>query len=81
MAETGVGPLYHLRYSPNFYPIERAFAKLNSRLRTAAARTLDDLHDAIRKTLGQFTSTECTNHIEAAGYENDLALEDNQMPL
>lgn len=81
MAETGEGLLYLLRYSPNFYPIERAFTKLNSRLRTAAARTLDDLHDAIRETLGQFTSTECTNHIEAAVYENDLALQDTQMPL
>ena len=34
-------------YSPDFNPIEQAFAKLKALLRKAAARTVDDLWDAI----------------------------------
>jgi transposase len=35
-------------YSPDFNPIENAFAKLKALLRKAAARTIPDLWDAIR---------------------------------
>ena len=34
-------------YSPDFNPIENAFAKLKALLRKAAARTIDGLWDAI----------------------------------
>lgn len=74
LAKAGVGLLYLPPYSPNFNPIEQAFAKLKGRLRTAAARTVDDLHAAIRETLKHFTATECRNYIEAAGYETNLAV-------
>ena len=56
-------------YSPDFNPIENAFAKLKALLRKAATRTLDDLWNAIRDALPQFTPTECANYFTAAGYE------------
>ena len=56
-------------YSPDFNPIENAFAKLKALLRKAAARTLDDLWNAIRDALPQFTPAECANYFTAAGYE------------
>ena len=56
-------------YSPDFNPIENAFAKLKALLRKTAARTLDDLWDAIRDALPHFTPDECANYFTAAGYE------------
>ena len=56
-------------YSPDFNPIENAFAKLKAILRKAAARTIDDLWDAIRDALPQFNPAECANYFTAAGYE------------
>jgi transposase len=58
-------------YSPDFNPIENAFAKLKAILRKAAARTIDHLWDAIRDALPQFTPSECANYFTAAGYEPD----------
>jgi len=58
-------------YSPDFNPIENAFAKLKSTLRKAAARTIDDLWDVIGNALPMFTSRECANYFTAAGYEPD----------
>jgi transposase len=56
-------------YSPDFNPIENAFAKLKALLRKAAARTLDDLWDVIGDILPEFTAAECANYFTAAGYE------------
>src|ERR1700741_241530 len=56
-------------YSPDFNPIENAFAKLKASLRRAAARTIPALWDAIRDALPQFTPNECANMFKAAGYE------------
>jgi transposase len=56
-------------YSPDFNPIENAFAKLKALLRKVATRTLDDLWNAIRDALPQFTAAECANYFTAAGYE------------
>lgn len=58
-------------YSPDFNPIENAFAKLKALLRKAAARTIDDLWNAIRDALPEFTPDECANYFKAAGYEPD----------
>ena len=44
----GATLLYLPPYSPDFNPIEMAFAKLKAILRQAAARTVDDLWDAAR---------------------------------
>jgi transposase len=43
----GAALLYLPPYSPDFNPIENAFAKLKAILRKAAARTLNDLWDVI----------------------------------
>lgn len=56
-------------YSPDFNPIENAFAKLKALLRKAAARTLDDLWDAIADAIDSFKPTECANYFAAAGYD------------
>ena len=56
-------------YSPDFNPIENAFAKLKALLRKAAARTVDDLWNAIGDALPQLTPRECANYFIAAGYE------------
>ena len=56
-------------YSPDFNPIEMAFAKLKALLKKAAARTLDDLFDAIAKGIDTFTPQECRNYFAAAGYD------------
>lgn len=56
-------------YSPDFNPIELAFAKLKALLRKAAARTIPDLWDAIRDALPQFAPQECANYFTACGYE------------
>jgi len=55
-------------YSPDFNPIENAFAKFKSSLRKAAARTLDALEGAIADAYGAFTPNECANYFLAAGY-------------
>jgi transposase len=61
--------LYLPAYSPDFNPIEQAFAKLKALLRTAAARTVPDLHAAIRNAFTRFTPHECRNYLAAAGYD------------
>jgi transposase len=66
---TGAHLRYLPPYSPDFNPIENAFAKLKSILRKAAARTIDQLWDAIRDALPLVTPQECANYFTAAGYE------------
>ncbi len=56
-------------YSPDFNPIENAFAKLKALLRQAAERTLDGLWAAIGRLLDAFTPEECANYFAAAGYD------------
>jgi transposase len=56
-------------YSPDFNPIEMAFAKLKAALRKAAARSLEALWTAIAQALTTFTPQECSNFFAAAGYD------------
>jgi transposase len=58
-------------YSPDFNPIELAFAKLKAILRRAAARTVPELWDTIGDALPQFSPAECANYFTACGYEPD----------
>ncbi len=55
-------------YSPDFNPIENAYAKFKSSLRKAAARTVETLDHAIADALLAFPSNECANYFLAAGY-------------
>ena len=56
-------------YSPDFNPIEKAFAKLKAHLRKAAERTVDGLWSAIGRCLDLFKPTECQNYFAASGYD------------
>jgi transposase len=61
--------LYLPPYSPDFNPIENAFAKLKALLRKAAERTVEGLWDAIARILDLFTPAECINYFAATGYD------------
>jgi transposase len=65
----GAHLLYLPAYSPDFNPIEQAFVKLKAFLRTAAARTVPDLCQAIGNAFAAFSPNECRNYITAAGYD------------
>ena len=65
----GAGLLYLPPYSPDFNPIENAFAKLKAMLRKAAARTIDVLWSAIGRIIDTLNPTECANYFAAAGYD------------
>lgn len=67
----GASLLYLPPYSPEFNPIENAFAKLKAMLRKAAARTVDALWSAIGRIVDTFTPDECANSFAAAGYDAD----------
>ena len=58
-------------YSPDFNPIEQAFAKIKALLRKAAARTLHALEAAIAASLDAFTPGECAKYFSNSGYEPD----------
>ena len=55
-------------YSPDLNPIEQAFAKLKTRLRQSAPRTVDDLWRTIGHHLDSFTARECRNYLRHANY-------------
>ena len=65
----GARLLYLPPYSPDFNPIERAFAKLKALLRSAAARTVSELWAAIQSAFVAFRPAECRNSLTAAGYD------------
>jgi transposase len=67
----GARLLYLPPYSPEFNPIELAFAKLKALLRSAAARTVSDLWEVIRQAFARLSPEECRNYFTAAGYEDD----------
>ena len=56
-------------YSPDFNPIENAFAKLKTMLRTRAERTIDALWKATGELIDAFKPNECANYFKAAGYD------------
>ena len=70
MAIEGAGA--HLRflppYSPDFNPIEQAFAKLKAFLRAARPRSFDQVCELMAAAIGLFTSTECANFVRHCGY-------------
>ncbi len=58
-------------YSPDFNPIEMAFAKRKALLRKAAESTVDALWSAIGCLVDVFTPEECANYFAAAAYDAD----------
>jgi transposase len=62
----------HLRflppYSPDFNPIEMAFAKLKAFLRAARPRTFDHVCELMATALALFMPEECANYVRHCGY-------------
>jgi transposase len=62
----------HLRflppYSPDFNPIELAFAKLKTFFRAARPRTFDHVCELMAAALGLFMPDECANYVRHCGY-------------
>jgi len=56
-------------YSPDFNPIELAFAKIKAQLKKAAARTIPALWDAIRDAIDAVTPNDARSFFTACGYE------------
>ena len=64
----GARPLYLPPYSPDFNPIERAFSKLKTWLRTAQARTRDALEAVIQTATEWVTEADAKNWFDPCGY-------------
>lgn len=58
-------------YSPDLNPIEMAFSKLKTLVRKAAARTYEQLWQAVGHVCDLFSDEECYNFFKAAGYEGE----------
>ena len=62
----------HLRflppYSPDFNPIEMAFAKLKAFFRAARLRTFDHVCELMATALALFMPGECANYVRHCGY-------------
>jgi transposase len=65
----GARLLYLPPYSPDFNPIENAFAQIKAFLRKAAARTVAALWDAIAAAISAITPRGCAHYFANAGYE------------
>ena len=66
--DAGAQLLFLPPYSPDFNPIELAFAKLKARLRKAAEKTVDRLWNAIGQISQTFSPHECKNYFNATEY-------------
>jgi transposase len=61
-------------YSPDFNPIEQAFAKLKAFLRAARPRNFDQVVELVAIALPLFTPRECLNFVRHCGYRVSTAL-------
>jgi transposase len=62
------------KYSPDLNPIELAFAKLKSILRSARCRTREVLWTTIGACLPRFEPPECRNYFQHCGYSAAMSL-------
>ncbi|OOC59779.1 transposase [Brucella intermedia M86] len=71
LAIEGVGCrlLYLPPYSPDFNPIEKAFAKLKAVLRAKAERTVEGLWNTVGQIVTLFEPQECANYFKSCGYD------------
>ena len=60
--------------SPDFNPIELAFAKLKAFIRAARPRTFDHACELMAIALGLFTPAECRNFIRHCDHRESKAL-------
>jgi transposase len=66
--QQGCELVYLPAYSPDYNPIEEAFAKIKNLLRKAAARTKEALVEAIGATLSEISAQDARGFFEHAGY-------------
>ena len=64
----GCSAVYLPPYSPDYNPIELAFAKVKARLRAAELRTIDKVENFFGTVHEAFTADECRGYIRHAGY-------------
>ncbi|SDD60313.1 DDE superfamily endonuclease [Rhodospira trueperi] len=57
--------------SPDFNPMEKAFAKLKALLRKDAERTVAGLWSLLGRLVDLFQPNECANDVRSCGYEPD----------
>jgi transposase len=72
--ERGCELLYLPSYSPDYNPIEEAFAKIEHLLRQAAARSKEALLEAIGAALSAVSATDAQSFFEHAGYHRAVQL-------
>jgi transposase len=66
--KAGCSVVYLPPYSPDFNPIEQAFAKVKARLRAAELRTVEKVEAFFGTIHEAFPPQECGNYIRHAGY-------------
>ena len=66
--ERGCDLIYLPAYSPDYNPIEEAFAKIKNLLRKAAARTKEALVEEIGVALSAVSPADARGYFEHAGY-------------
>lgn len=66
--DAGAKLLYLPPYSPDLNPIEMIWSKVKRLLRSAAARSLESLHEAFGNAMGAVTLTDIRNCFAHCGY-------------
>lgn len=69
--DAGCRLLYRPPDSPDFNPIEKAFAKLKAVLRAKAKRTIGGLCNAVGHIVTLFEPKECANYFKSRGYDHE----------
>ena len=68
LEQAGIGLLYLPRYSPEFNPIEQAWAKMKEPLKAKAPRSLEALEAELKPALDTITAKDARGWIRHAGY-------------
>lgn len=68
LAKRGVQVLFLPPYSPDFSPIEQAWSKLKTALRTASARSRQALEEAVQAATDWITSADAQKWFDHCGY-------------
>ena len=68
LTRAGIGLVYLPRYSPEFNPIEQAWAKVKERLKAKAARSLEALEAELKPALDTITAKDAKGWFRHDGY-------------
>lgn len=67
----GAQLMYLPPYSPDFNPIENMWSKVKEALRSAAARSLETLGEAVAAALTRVTAADCFGFFQNCGYDTE----------